>query len=52
VRHTDNQDGILQTFVDTTARPGQTYTYYVTALDRFNQESGPSDGQITRVSSE
>ncbi len=47
VRHSNNGDGILQTFVDTTAQPGQTYTYYVTALDRFNQESGPSNGQTT-----
>lgn len=49
VRHTDNQDGLLQTFVDTTAQPGQTYTYYVTALDRFNQESRPSDGQTVSI---
>lgn len=49
LRHTNNQGGSLQTFVDTTARPGQTYTYYVTALNRFNQESSPSDGQTVRV---
>lgn len=38
-----------QTFVDTTAQPGQTYTYFVTALDRFNQESRPSDGRVITV---
>jgi uncharacterized lipoprotein YddW (UPF0748 family) len=34
--------GGLQTFVDTTAEPGKTYTYYVTALDRVWNESPPS----------
>jgi uncharacterized lipoprotein YddW (UPF0748 family) len=31
--------GTLQTFVDRTALPGQTYTYYVSALDRLHHES-------------
>lgn len=37
-------NGFLQSFIDTTAVAGQPYTYYVTALDRFNNESKPSDG--------
>lgn len=45
VRRTADRAGVLQTFVDTTAQPGQAYTYYVTALDRFNQESKPGNGQ-------
>ena len=31
-----------QTWVDRTAEPGRTYTYYVTALDRIWNESNPS----------
>lgn len=46
VRRASSEDGILQTFVDTTAQAGHTYTYYVTALNRFNQESYPSAGQV------
>ncbi|HEU5384168.1 MAG TPA: family 10 glycosylhydrolase [Ktedonobacteraceae bacterium] len=55
VRHVDsatsagkhsNGDGVLQTFVDTTAQANQTYTYYITALDRLHHESQPSDGQM------
>lgn len=38
-------DGVPQTFVDTTAQPGQTYTYYVTAFDRLHHESQPGEGQ-------
>lgn len=34
-----------QTFVDTTAHRGKTYTYYITALDRLHNESKPSKGQ-------
>ncbi len=49
LRRTSDNGGVLQTFVDTTAQPGQTYTYYVTALDRFNQESKPGDGQSITV---
>ncbi|TNY36315.1 hypothetical protein EIO00_13410 [Thermomonospora catenispora] len=30
--------------VDRTAKPGVTYTYYVTALDRLHHESGPARG--------
>ena len=36
---------LAQSFTDTTAVAGQTYTYYVTAFDRFNNESQPGDGQ-------
>ncbi|MQA81684.1 MAG: family 10 glycosylhydrolase [Streptosporangiales bacterium] len=39
--------GDTQTYLDTTARPGQTYTYHVTALDRFGHESRPGAGQTT-----
>lgn len=42
VRHTP---GLSQSFVDTTAVAGQTYRYYVVALNRFNNGSGPSNGQ-------
>jgi uncharacterized lipoprotein YddW (UPF0748 family) len=35
-------DGTNQSFVDTTAQPGQRYTYYVTALDRLWNESPAS----------
>jgi len=37
--------GDVQTFVDTTAQVGQTYTYAVTAVDRLNHESAPSQGK-------
>lgn len=30
--------------VDPSARPGRTYTYYVTALDRLHHQSGPARG--------
>ncbi|MBO0826949.1 MAG: family 10 glycosylhydrolase [Streptosporangiales bacterium] len=33
-----------QTYLDASAKRGTTYTYYVTALDRVWDESGPSDG--------
>jgi uncharacterized lipoprotein YddW (UPF0748 family) len=36
-------DGLLQSWVDTTAEPGQRYTYFVTALDRAYRESGRSN---------
>lgn len=49
VRRTYNDAGTLQTFVDTTAQAGQTYTYYVTALNHFNQESQPSNGEVSVV---
>ncbi|MEO7021949.1 MAG: family 10 glycosylhydrolase [Ktedonobacteraceae bacterium] len=49
VRHTSGDAGVLQTFVDSTAQAGQTYTYYVTALNSFNQESQPSDGRALTV---
>ncbi len=39
-------NGFLQSFIATTAVLGKTSTYYVTALDRFNHESKPSDGLI------
>ena len=45
VRRGTDGDSMTQMFVDTTVQSGQTYTYYITALDRFNQESTPSDGQ-------
>jgi len=32
-------------YLDTTAAAGQTYTYYVTALDRLQNESAPSGGR-------
>jgi len=32
--------------VDTTARPGKTYTYRVTALDRTHRESGPAKAAV------
>ncbi|MGH2507360.1 MAG: family 10 glycosylhydrolase [Ktedonobacteraceae bacterium] len=49
IRRTNSSANSLHTFVDTTAQPGQIYTYYVTALNRFNQESKPSDGQAITV---
>jgi uncharacterized lipoprotein YddW (UPF0748 family) len=39
VRATDGED---QLYVDTTAEPGQQYTYFVTAVDRLWNESFPS----------
>jgi len=35
--------GFLQSFTDTTARPGGRYTYVLTTLDRRNHESEPSN---------
>ncbi|MEU5883882.1 family 10 glycosylhydrolase [Spirillospora sp. NPDC047279] len=35
--------------VDPTAKPGATYTYYVTALDRLHHESAPSRGATVTV---
>ncbi|SEG81622.1 Uncharacterized lipoprotein YddW, UPF0748 family [Thermomonospora echinospora] len=35
--------------VDPTARPGRTYTYYVTALDRLHHESAPARGATVTV---
>jgi hypothetical protein len=32
------------TFTDPAVRPGASYTYYVTALDRANRESAPARG--------
>ncbi|GER90771.1 hypothetical protein KDW_49330 [Dictyobacter vulcani] len=43
--HRVDGDASTQTFVDTTAPAGQTYTYYVTALDRLHHESNPGHGQ-------
>ena len=34
----------VQSFTDTSAVPGQTYTYYVTALNHYNVESWPGKG--------
>lgn len=47
VRRTASDANAFHTFVDATVQPGQTYTYYVTALNRFSQESLPSDGQVS-----
>ena len=44
-----DRNDFFQSFIDTTAVPGQTYTYYVTALNRFNIESKPSDGQHSSI---
>jgi uncharacterized lipoprotein YddW (UPF0748 family) len=38
-------NGKQQTFVDTTARSGQSVTYVVTALDHWYNESAPGHGQ-------
>ncbi|WP_218030923.1 glycoside hydrolase family 10 protein [Dictyobacter aurantiacus] len=38
-------DTTMQTFTDTSAQAGKTYTYYVTALDRLHHESHPGHGQ-------
>lgn len=43
VRRTDTE--IMQTYLDTEAQPGQSYTYYVTAVDRLHHESEPSNGR-------
>lgn len=39
---------VLQPFTDPTARPGERYTYVVTALDRLHTESAPSLPRVTR----
>ncbi|HEX6500260.1 MAG TPA: family 10 glycosylhydrolase [Micromonosporaceae bacterium] len=39
-------DGPDQSWVDTTAEPGKSYTYYVTALDRLWNESNPSPARV------
>lgn len=41
-------DGSVQTYLDTTAEPGKSYTYFVTALDRLYNESLPSPARIVR----
>ena len=41
-------DGAVQSYVDVTAEPGKTYTYYVTALDRLWNESQPSPPRVVR----
>ncbi|WP_242608899.1 glycoside hydrolase family 10 protein [Actinomadura formosensis] len=35
--------------IDPTAKPGRTYTYYVTALDRLHHESAPARGAAVTV---
>ncbi|GHO42715.1 glycoside hydrolase family 10 protein [Ktedonospora formicarum] len=40
-----NQSSTQQSFVDTSAQPGNTYTYYITAVDRLHNESQPARGQ-------
>ncbi|WP_020577667.1 glycoside hydrolase family 10 protein [Actinopolymorpha alba] len=41
-------DSAVQGFLDGTARPGQAYTYAVTALDRGHHESAPSIGRVVQ----
>jgi uncharacterized lipoprotein YddW (UPF0748 family) len=41
--------GTLQSFTDTTAVAGRTYTYVVTALDRSHNESWPSAPRFTKA---
>ncbi len=50
VQNDQHGNGRAQSFVDTTATPGQAYTYYIVALDRFNNASQPSDGQYVVIS--
>lgn len=50
VQDDQHGNGRAQSFVDTTAVPGQAYTYYIVALDRFNNASQPSDGQYVVIS--
>jgi uncharacterized lipoprotein YddW (UPF0748 family) len=44
---TGRGDGVLWSFVDSTAVPGARYTYVVTTLDRLHNESVPSRPQWT-----
>jgi uncharacterized lipoprotein YddW (UPF0748 family) len=37
---TGRSDGLLRSFTDTTAQPGQRYTYLLTTLDRLHHQSG------------
>jgi fibronectin type 3 domain-containing protein len=41
--------GTLQSFTDTTAVPGERYTYVVTALDRSHNESRSSAPRFTKA---
>jgi uncharacterized lipoprotein YddW (UPF0748 family) len=42
---TARTSGVLQSFTDTTAEPGQRYTYVLSTLDRLHAESAPSRGR-------